>query len=224
MAVFQEQDPGGYRFVVRSNCALSWRATKLVIWFFALCLAAVAAYFASIGAWLVLPFAGLEFAVIAVGFYWSALVGHTREVIEIKGPVLSVKRGRRQLEEVASFPANWTRVRLMRDPTGWYPSRLILRWQRNGVEVGAKLVEAEREELASSLRDILDFKLTPPDQPDPERIAERLGAPAQAGQGVSAAPDEGGHVVAGTSLTSDGARATGCARGAFTQKREELWQ
>ena len=60
----QEHDNGAYRFVVSPNCALSWRTTKYLIWFFAACFAVVGAYFASLGAWLVLPFAGLELAVL----------------------------------------------------------------------------------------------------------------------------------------------------------------
>ncbi len=157
MAVFQEQDDAGYRFVVRPNCALSWRTTKYLIWFFAACFAAVGSYFASLGAWLVLPFAGLELVVVVAGFYLSAIAGHTREVIEIDGPVLRVLRGGRQLNEVASFPANWTRVVLQRDPTGWYPSRLLLRCHESRLEIAAKIVEAEREELARALEDWVGF-------------------------------------------------------------------
>jgi hypothetical protein len=166
----------------------------------------------------VLPFAGLELAVLAAGFYFSALAGHTREVIEIDGPVLRVLRGRGRLAEVASFPANWTRVLLQRDPKGWYPSRLLLRCHGKGVEVGGKLVEAEREELAASLRDLLSFPLLPTERTDRERISERSGLPVQAGQGVRVAIDADVHAMDGTSLASDGARAAGCARGAFTKK------
>jgi len=89
MPVFQEQGSDGYRFIIRPNCALSWRITKLVLLFFSGCLVVVAAYFAALGAWLVLPFAGLELLVLAAGFYLNALAGHTREVIEIEGPVLA---------------------------------------------------------------------------------------------------------------------------------------
>jgi len=160
MAVFQEQDRTAYRFVVRPNCALSWRTTKYLIWFFAACFAAVGAGFASLGAWLVLPFAGLELIVLVMGFYLSALAGHTREVIEIEGPLLRVLRGRRRLEEVARFPANWTRVRLHRDPRGWYPSRLVLRCHGHWLEIAGKIVEEEREELALALESWLGFALS----------------------------------------------------------------
>ena len=85
MAVFQEQDSGGCRFTIRPNCALSWRATKYLVLAFACCFGAIGVYFASLGAWLVLPFAGLELVVLAGGFYFSSLAGHAREVIEIEG-------------------------------------------------------------------------------------------------------------------------------------------
>jgi uncharacterized membrane protein len=224
MAVIQEQGSGGDRFIVRPNCALSWRTTKFLIWFFAACLAAVGAYFASLGAWLVFPFAGLELTVLVAGFYLSALAGHTREVIELDGPVLRVRRGRRRLDEVASFPANWTRIVLSRDPRGWYPSRLLLRCQDEGVEVGAELVEGEREELAASLRGLLDFRLAPSDESDPVAISDRSGLQAQTGHGDRAAIDADANAVTSTSLGSNGARVAGCARGAFTEKREDLWQ
>jgi uncharacterized membrane protein len=51
-----------------------------VLLFFAACFTAIAGYFAVVGAWLVLPFAGLELAVLMGGFYRSAVAGHTREV------------------------------------------------------------------------------------------------------------------------------------------------
>jgi uncharacterized membrane protein len=161
MAVFREQDSNGYRFIVRPNCALSWRETKYLIGLFAACLGAIGIWFAVLGVWLVLPFAGLELAALAGGLYLGALDGHTWEAIEIDGPVLRVKRGSRRIQEVGRFPANWTRVVLDRDPNSWYPSRLLLQCQGRGLEVGARLVEAERQALASSLRDALDFRFAP---------------------------------------------------------------
>jgi len=218
MAVFQEQDSGGCRFVVRPNCALTWRSTKFLIWFFAGCFAAVGAYFASLGAWLVLPFAGLELAVLAAGFYLSALSGHTTEVIEVDGSDLRVLRGRRGLEEVARFPAHWTRVMLRRDPRGWYPSRLLLACHGKGVEIGSKLVEAEREDLACSLQETLGFRQSGSERVLPEPISSGLGLPAKTGQGARAALNADARTMTGTSLAPEGARPAGCARGAFAEK------
>ncbi|WP_133512794.1 DUF2244 domain-containing protein [Candidatus Thiosymbion oneisti] len=207
MPVSQAQGSDGYRFLVRPNCALSWRATKRVLLFFTACFAVLGAYFAALGAWLVLPFAGLELFVLVAGFYLSALAGHTREVIEVEGPVLRVLRGGRRLTEVASLPANWTRVELRRDPRGWYPSRLLLRCHGKGLEVGSKLVEAEREQLAVELGDSLGF-------------GRPHVAPSLPGTGTADSTRDrtrraaGSDLMSGTPLGSDGARAAGCASGA----------
>jgi len=197
MAVIQERASGGHRFILRPNCSLSWQTTKALIWFFAACLTAVGAYFATLGAWLVFPFAGLELGVLVAGFYLSALAGHTREEIEIDGPVLRVSRGGRRLEEVACFPANWTRVSVRRDTRGWYPSRLMLHCHGKGVEVGGKLVEAEREELADMLRDLLDFRLPRTGDPDAGSVPADLGLPAQTRQRVGAVLDADAHARTG---------------------------
>lgn len=177
MAVFREQCSSGCRFVVRPNCALSWRATKRLLGLFAAFLGAIGIWFTALGAWLVLPFAGLELAALAAGLYFAALAGHTWEAIEINGPVLHIKHGGRQVREVGRFPANWTRVVLDRDPSGWYPSRLLLQCQGKGVEIGARLVEAERRALASSLRDALDFRLVTSSSQDRMLTEARGNAP-----------------------------------------------
>jgi uncharacterized membrane protein len=194
MAVFQEQDSGGCRFTIRPNCALSWRATKYLVLFFACCFGAIGIYFASLGAWLVLPFAGLELFVLAGGFYFSSLAGHTREVIEIEGPVARVLRGGRRPEQVAVFPANWTQVVLHRDPRGWYPSRLLLRCHGRGLEIGTKIVEAEKEELAAVLGNWLGFANSPDGQVAAAATRSARESPSQelpAGWPANAYRDEG---------------------------------
>lgn len=215
MPVFQEQGADGYRFIVRPNCALDWRMTKRVLLFFGGGFTVLGAYFAALGAWLVLPFAGLEFALLVAGFYLSALAGHTREVIEIAGPVLRVSRGRRRLEEVASLPTNWTRVELRRDPRGWYPSRLLLCCHGKRLEVGAKLVEAEREELAGDLSDNVGFG-RPGIAPSVANTGAAGMARARTRQATSsiAGPDP----MLDAALGSAGAQAAGCARGAYPNK------
>jgi uncharacterized membrane protein len=215
MAVFEERDSGAYRFVVSPNCALSWRTTKYLIWFFAACFAAVGSYFASLGAWLVLPFAGLELAVVAAGFYLSALAGHTREVIQIEGPLLRVLRGRRQLEEVARFPANWTRVSLQRDPSGWYPSRLLLRFHGRRLEIAAMVVEAEREELALALESWIGFAQSGSGGAAPEPVRAGRGKPAHelsAGHKARVCFDDGSPPVAETTIASRDKASTSARR------------
>ena len=160
MVVYQRLDSGDCTFTVQPNCALGWVWMKRLFVFLATCIGAVAAWFVSKGAWLVLPFAGLEVVVLAIGVYLNGRWGATREVIALKAADLRVYRGHRELKEVIRLPRHWSRASLQRDPRGWYPSRLVLECHGRRVEVGAALVEAERLALTDDLRAELGFQPT----------------------------------------------------------------
>ncbi|MBS1202262.1 MAG: integral rane protein [Chromatiaceae bacterium] len=151
MTIHSEQDSATQSYTLCPNRSLDWRMTKRVIFGFAVCMGLFSAYWAAQGAWLVLPFFGLELGVLALGLYLSALAGSRREVIEIAGSELRVLRGRFQPDQVERLPRYWSRVVLSRDPTGWYPSRLWLIAHGRRVQVGCALVERERLELAAEL-------------------------------------------------------------------------
>ncbi|MFZ0789688.1 MAG: DUF2244 domain-containing protein [Chromatiaceae bacterium] len=151
MTVFSEQDLGACAFTLRPNRSLSWRMTRWVLLGFGCCMGLFSAYWAAQGAWLVLPFFGLELGVLALGLYLSALASHRREVIRIDGADLIVTRGGHRPEQEERLPRYWSRVVLSTDPTGWYPSRLWLVSHGRRVRVGGALVEQERLELAAEL-------------------------------------------------------------------------
>jgi uncharacterized membrane protein len=136
--------------VVQPNRNLSWKTTKRIFLFMTSCLTAVACYFASIGAWLVVPFVGLELLVIGLGLYLQCLSAHQRQIIQIRQETLLLMdcKGR----QIASFPRAWLRVVQTRDPKDWYPSRLLIGSHGRYVEIGKNLVENERNTLADNLR------------------------------------------------------------------------
>lgn len=161
MLTCQELTSGSCAFIIRPNCSLSWTWMKRLFGVLACCVGAVAAYFVAIGAWLVLPFAGLEILVIGAGIYANARWSHRREVVELDGNDLRVLRGGRALTEVKRLPRHWTRVTLRQDPRNWYPSLLLLECHEHRIEVGKNLVESERLQLADDLRSKLSFQLNP---------------------------------------------------------------
>lgn len=161
MVSYQELSAGESLFLIRPNGALDWSEMKWLLGVLALAVTAVAVYFASLGAWLVLPFAGLEILVIGIAIYANARWSAGREVIEIKDNDLRISRGRSRPAEVLELPRHWTRVSLRQDPRGWYPSRLLLLCHGRGYEVGRALVERERLQLAADLGSKLSFRLDP---------------------------------------------------------------
>lgn len=170
MVLIQGLASGGVAFTIHPHDSMGWKWMKRLFAFLATCIGLVALWFTAQGAWLVLPFAGMELLVLGIGIYFNALWIENREVIQIEGENLSVWRGRRQLLEVARFPRHWTRVRLITDPRGWYPSRLFLEYRSKRVEVGKVLVEGEREALVADLRKNLSFLTA--SQQDIESVSE----------------------------------------------------
>lgn len=151
--VEQSRGSGGdLTFVIWPHSALSWAGMRRLLFFLTAAIAAVAVYFAAQGAWLVLPFAGLEALVACAAIYLNARWAVTREVVRLDGADLIVSRGRRALVEVGRLSRHWTRVALLRDPRGWYPSRLLLECHGRRIEIGAVLADPDRELLADALR------------------------------------------------------------------------
>lgn len=105
-----------------------------------------------LGAWPVLPFAGLEMLVLAGGLYLLLRHADDYEVVSIRGDVVEVRQGSlTKNEHRYSFQRPWTRAVLRRHAKGWYPSRLTIGSHGREVEVGRCLNEEEREQLAQGL-------------------------------------------------------------------------
>lgn len=132
------------------NCSLTPR--QALGFFASLCIVsfAVAGYFVSRGLWPVLPFAGLEMALL--GWALAASLkrrGYTQSITVNDREVEVVTRDERG-ERSACFPRHWARVRLVR-ARGWHPSRLLIESQGRACEVGALLTEEERRGLHARL-------------------------------------------------------------------------
>ena len=147
-----DSENGDHVFTIRPNCSLSWSGTKAAFAVLATALLLVTLYFTVRGAWLVAPFTGLEIVILGVGLYLSARRGATREVVRIEHDIVVISRGIRRLQEAARFQRSWARVRLVRDPRDWYPSRLLIGSHGRSIEIGSDLIEEERSDLADQLR------------------------------------------------------------------------
>lgn len=178
MAVLTEQLGEAWRYTLRPNRSLGWRATKRLFVGFALCMGLFSVYWVTQGAWLVLPFFGLELLVLGLGLSLSALAGSRWEVIEIDGAELRVLRGRRRPEQAQRLPRYWSRVVVSTDPSGWCASRLWLVAHGRRVQVGATLVEAERLALAAELtRQLGWIPSSLQHRPEPVDVGAGLPAP-----------------------------------------------
>lgn len=118
----------------------------------------IAGVFAAVGYWAVLPFAGLEMAVLGVALYLCASQAAWCEVISIDEDQVQVIKGRDRPEQTFVFNRHWARVVLSRPAATGHPGRLSIRSHGQEVEVGAFLNRKEREQLASALQRAITLK------------------------------------------------------------------
>jgi uncharacterized membrane protein len=144
-----DRDVKEYRLLVRRNCSMPPARLMGLFALAGLVSVAVAMGFAAAGAWLILPFAGIE--VIALAWAFIAHARHATDcesiVLKRDGVVVEVREG----ESVQRHEFGGQAVRLhvgLRD--GQF--RLMMVARQRATEVGRHWDEARRRELALTLR------------------------------------------------------------------------
>lgn len=144
------------RVVIRPNRSLSLRA---MIWLFVAYLGltlVVGLGFMQLGAWMILPFAGLEAVIIGAIFYYL-LYRYTddHELVIVDGDELSVIKHEGKAQSRYEFQRYWTRISLEPSGHAWYPSRLMVGSHGHLIELGSGLREADRQVVAGKLKDLM---------------------------------------------------------------------
>jgi uncharacterized membrane protein len=150
-----DADTGDKTIVLRPNGALSRRQAWALLVFCGLLMGAAAGFTAALGAWLVLPFSGLEWLLLAYCLHLSLRQSQEREVITITDALVSVEKGRECPLQTYTFQRAWVRLNWTPSPIRGRPSRLTLRLHGKEVEIGRFLVESERQSLAKELKVLL---------------------------------------------------------------------
>jgi uncharacterized membrane protein len=138
-----------YTLIFRRNGSLSASGRR---WFFLSILAVsfgIATAWAVNGAWYVLPFAGLEMAVLYLALMVIARHGEDHETITIDGDRVVVERTRMGRTVRHEFNRHWARVVLA---GAGRKSALWLRSHGREVEIGEFLSDEQRKAVANDLR------------------------------------------------------------------------
>jgi uncharacterized membrane protein len=148
-------DGEALRIEICPNCSLSVRGALI---FFALACVAplgIAAVLAAKGFWPILPFAGLEMALLG----WALKVGlerrFHRQTITVTRTDVSIESCAREHYARVVFPRHWAQVKLRRPAVGQLPSRLTIESHGRQCELGSFLTEEERRGLALRLQRLI---------------------------------------------------------------------
>jgi uncharacterized membrane protein len=137
----------GLTVTARRNNSLTSSDRILAFGFIAVVSLGIAAAFAWLGAWLILPFAGIE--VLVLFFAFRCIERHARdyERLTISGDLLQIEIAEVKSVQQVQFNRWWAQV--IYEPDG---SRLALRSHGREVEFGRHLTEDERMAVAGTLR------------------------------------------------------------------------
>ena len=89
------------------------------------------------GLWPILPFAGLEVALLVWATVHCIRRGRAREIVEIDRNSVSVELIKGSYRQITVFPRHWTKVKLRAPLQRLHPSRLTLESQGRPCEVGS---------------------------------------------------------------------------------------
>jgi uncharacterized membrane protein len=146
----------GHKIIIRPNNSLSAKGSVRLVLLLVFIVLLVASAFASIGAWLVLPFAGLEIAVISYAFYTAYLHSSDFESITIDNNSIVVEKKSSQKFSKIEFQSYWAQI-TEREVEGSYgvkaKKRLFIGSHGKDVEFGRDFItDAQRSYLARELR------------------------------------------------------------------------
>lgn len=140
-----------YSITIRPNNSITGRGRLIVVGVLAFMSFAVAIAFGLIGAWMVLPFAGLELLGVAYAFYYVHCHMHDYESITIEGDAFKVVKSSYKRQVEFSFNRYWVKVITKILPSG--DALLYLSVHGKELEFGGRFMNSEqRMLLAKQLR------------------------------------------------------------------------
>jgi uncharacterized membrane protein len=143
------------RIDICPNCALSLRGARM--FFAAACVVpcGAAGFLAVKGFWPVLPFAGLEMALLGWALKVSLERRFHRQTITVTESDVSVESRDRGCSSRIVFPRHWAQVKLRRPAAQQHPSRLTIESHGHQCDLGTFLTEEERRGLALRLQRLI---------------------------------------------------------------------
>lgn len=134
---------------------LNVKANRCLMYCIAGLTLAIAISFALQGAWLILPFAGGEIAILFYVMHRVLQSCHRMEIIRVESDSVTVEQGSAGPEKIWTCQRFFTRVIVQQPSHPWYPIRVFIRGRGSETEVGAFLNEDEKKQLIMQLRQSL---------------------------------------------------------------------
>ena len=139
------EELGGFSLILKRNCSISPSGLACVFFALAVVVLAIGTGFAIAGAWLILPFAGLEVVLLGGAFVLQARHATDYERIALERDRLKVEVA--DGPRLARYELDASRVRVEMDG-----SRVMVRGARERLELGRYLDEQSRIVFGAELK------------------------------------------------------------------------
>jgi len=140
------------------NRSIEWSEALPWIVIISLPCAGIAIGWFLFGVWAILPFAGIEIALLTFVMYRTCYFNHRQQRITIDGDNIHVSSGVRPPLQEHSFPRDTCR-QVIRESAS-HCTNLILQSQGKEIEIAFFLTEAEKKEVSQALLDARIPKVT----------------------------------------------------------------
>ena len=144
-----------HRILIRPNQSISWKSGLIFVLVIAFTCLSIGLGFAYVGATLILPFAGLEVIFVGICTYLVLNKTSQQEVITLSKDKLIIEKGAYRLKKVWEYFRLWSYITVERPQHPWYPAHIVVTSKGERVPLGDFLTEQEKEELVSSLENII---------------------------------------------------------------------
>lgn len=149
-----QSDQNSHLLILTPNSSMSWETNKKILIAVFCVNMSIASVWAYMGAWLVLPFAGLEVLLVGVGMYYVCWKLNFKHVIRIEAESLTLQKG-------VYFPKQewqWqtSQTSLLKQPSNHRMSapKLFLKHLNQSIEIGDFLNRSDKVTVREHLRDL----------------------------------------------------------------------
>lgn len=151
MSLVAAHTPEGRTWIARPNCSLSARERKLVFAVTAAVSVTIGLAFSYVGAWPVMPFTGIELALLWYALRHAGSSANDFEKIVLESERLTIETRCGALVERHEFHPFWAHLRYVR-PQGHHHHRLLIRSHGREIELGRALTDEQKMMLAGELK------------------------------------------------------------------------
>lgn len=152
MVAVEQSKEAGWVIWLKSNQSLSWQVNLQILGAVVVLSMVIAVGFALMGAWVILPFAGLELTCLAVALYYTAWQANRQQRILLTFDQVLIEKGHRRLEQRYILQREWTTVHIHQPLHAWGTDEISLCYQGLVVPVGEFLNQADRAMLIEHLK------------------------------------------------------------------------